>query len=62
MKALISIITITFQAEAYLKRTMESVLVQTNPGFEYIIVDGGSKDGTVAIIKEYEEIFSSKAI
>jgi len=62
MKALISIITITFQAEAYLKRTMESILIQTNPDIECIIVDGGSKDGTVSIIKEYEEIFRSKAI
>jgi len=62
MKPQISIITITFQAEAYLKRTIESVLNQNYQNIEYIIVDGESKDGTLSIIKEYEDIFRAKSI
>jgi Glycosyltransferases involved in cell wall biogenesis len=62
MKPLISIITITFQAESHLRRTAESVLNQSYSNIEYIIVDGGSKDQTISIIKEYEEKFNLKSI
>ena len=48
---MISIITITYNAERWLERTMRSVLAQTCTDYEYIIVDGGSKDGTVDIIR-----------
>ena len=44
---MISIITITYNAEQWLGRTMQSVLAQTCKDYEYIIVDGASKDGTV---------------
>jgi len=60
MKPLISIITITFQAEAYLRRTMESILSQDYPNIEYIVVDGKSTDNTVLIIKEFEDSFLKK--
>jgi len=50
----ISIITITFNAEKFLEKTILSVLHQTCKNFEYIIVDGASKDNTVEIIKNYE--------
>ena len=46
-----SIITITFQAEAVLQRTLDSVLAQTYPHIEHLIVDGASKDGTLAMAK-----------
>ena len=42
---MISIITITYNAERWLERTMRSVLAQTCKEYEYIIVDGASKDG-----------------
>lgn len=52
-KPLISVVTITFNAERFLKNTMESVLNQSNNDFEYLIVDGNSKDGTPDIIQKY---------
>jgi len=53
MKNSISIITICFNAEKYIEETIASVISQTYKNYEYIIVDGGSKDGTIAIIKKY---------
>ena len=57
---MISIITITYNAERWLERTMRSVLGQTCKEYEYIIVDGGSKDGTVDIIKRLEPQFDGR--
>lgn len=48
----ISIITITYNAEKYLERTLKSVILQTYPNKEYIIIDGNSTDSTLAIIKK----------
>lgn len=50
-----AIITVTFNAEACVERTIRSVLSQTYPGVDYIIVDGGSKDKTVDVIRRYED-------
>lgn len=50
---MISIITITFNAGNVLERTILSVLNQTYTNIEYIIVDGGSNDSTIDIIKTY---------
>lgn len=52
-KPLFSIITICYNAEATLERTIQSVLAQTYPNVEYIVVDGASKDNTLAIINRY---------
>lgn len=49
-----SIITVTYNAERWLERTILSVLSQSYSSIEYILIDGGSKDGTVDIIKQYE--------
>lgn len=48
-----SIITITYNASRWIERTILSVLSQTYPHIEYIIVDGASTDNTVDIIKQY---------
>lgn len=48
-----SIITVTYNAAAVLEDTIQSVITQTYKGVEYIIVDGGSKDGTPDIISRY---------
>jgi glycosyltransferase involved in cell wall biosynthesis len=52
---LISIVTIVKNGENYLDQTITSVLAQTYPNIEYIVIDGGSSDGTIDIIKKYEE-------
>lgn len=57
-KVRLSIITITYNAEAVLERTLKSVSCQTYPEIEYIIIDGQSKDNTVSLIKEYEAYIS----
>ena len=48
-----SIITITYNAEKVLEDTIQSVVAQSYRQVEYILVDGASKDGTLAIIERY---------
>jgi glycosyltransferase involved in cell wall biosynthesis len=50
----LSIITINYNNAEGLRKTMESVLKQTYHDFEYIIVDGASTDGSVDVVREYE--------
>ncbi len=49
-----SVITINYNHIDGLKRTIKSVISQTNTNYEYIIIDGGSTDGSVDVIKEHE--------
>ena len=51
----LSIITINYNNAEGLRKTLASVAAQTYPNIEHIIIDGGSTDGSVGVIREYEE-------
>jgi glycosyltransferase involved in cell wall biosynthesis len=51
----ISIITVVFNNKDHIRSTIESVLGQTCPSIEFIIIDGGSTDGSLDIIRQYEK-------
>jgi len=50
---MLSVITVTYNTEPTLERTIKSVLEQTHPHIEHLIVDGKSNDGTLALIQQY---------
>ena len=52
---LVSIITVALNGEKHLEQTIQSVVCQSYRNIEYIIIDGGSTDGTLDIIKKHEE-------
>ena len=58
----ISVITVCFQAEQCIAKTIESVKRQTYPDIEYIIIDGASSDGTMAVIEETLGHYPAKII
>lgn len=52
---LVSIIIATYNSDDFLNQAINSILVQTYPNYELIIIDGGSTDNTIKIVKSYEE-------
>ena len=54
-KPLVSIITVVYNGEEFIDATIQSVINQTYDNVEYIFIDGGSTDGTLDIIKRYED-------
>lgn len=48
-----TIVTVTYNAASCVERTMQSVLAQTYPHVEYLVIDGGSSDGTPDVIRRY---------
>lgn len=55
---LISIITVVYNSEKYIERTLQSIASQSGTDYEYIIIDGGSTDATLSIIEKYKHIVS----
>lgn len=62
MKVEISIVTVAYNGEKTIRRAIESVLNQSYSPKEYLIIDGASKDSTVAVAQEYAERFKEKGI
>ena len=56
----VSLITVCFRSAGVIRTALESVLAQKGVDVDYIVVDGGSSDGTVEILKEYESKFAGR--
>lgn len=57
---LVSIVTVCYNAERHLAGAMASVLAQTHTNVEYVVVDGGSTDGTLEVIRSFEPRFGGR--
>lgn len=61
-KPLFSIITPTFNRRDFLEINIKSLLNQSYQNFEHIVIDGGSTDGTVELLKKYESQYNMRWI
>lgn len=55
---LFTIITVSFNTKEIIEKTIKSVITQKYDGFEYLIIDGGSEDGTVDVVSQYKNYIS----
>ena len=62
MSERVTIITVVLNAERTIERALKSVLDQSYDNYEYIVIDGGSTDGTLDKIIEYKALFESKGV
>ena len=53
-KPIITVVTVVFNGRDFIEKTIQSVIKQTYQNIEYILIDGGSTDGTLDVIKKYE--------
>ena len=58
----VSVVTVCYNAEKEIEKTIQSVLKQTYTNFEYIVVDGKSTDKTMEIVNKYVCQFQEKGI
>ncbi len=58
----VSVITVVYNGESVIERTLESVYRQNHENLEYWVIDGASTDGTLEKVKQYEERFLQKGI
>jgi len=56
----VSVITVCYNSEKYIRSAVESVLNQSYKDIEYIVIDGKSKDSTMNIVKSYEALFEGR--
>lgn len=56
----VTVITACYNSAEFIRTAMESVLAQTWQAIEYLVVDGGSSDGTVEVVREYEAKFGGR--
>ena len=59
-RPLFTVITVCYNSEKTIERTLRSVLNQTEQDYEYLIIDGASTDGTLDIVRRYEPEFGDK--
>lgn len=63
IKPVITVVTVCFNSEKTIRDTLQSLLQQDfDDYFEYLLIDGGSTDGTLGIIKSYEDLFEQKGV
>ena len=62
MRPTVSIVTITFNAEEVINKTINSVLMQDYLDFEFLFIDGKSPDKTIDIIESFRPMFEDKGV
>ena len=56
----ITVVTAVYNGEEYIEECIKSIMNQTYQNFEHIIMDGGSTDNTLKIVKKYEKLYNVK--